>query len=301
MSNRSVRTRRVLRQSIGQVLALVLAAAPSLISLPVTLRAAASAVLVVLTGSALVRVLLAEPRAVRSRASRDLPLSGDPAIRWPLTGVLGAAGLLATVLVLAAVGLPLNERSIGAGVCALGALAVGAAWLLRRDRCGNQAHEGGGQLPMRRLVRTGTSVLAAVAVIGGGFAGALAIQPKESATYTSLTFADISWLTAQDQPVNAGGLVRIPWEMNAFGYQPDVAMTAVTIRIDGAETSGIALDIATPVSSADSVDVLGAVTFRAPIEPGRHLVDVIVHPYTRDSLQEREQVMISGFLKVIQT
>lgn len=293
----------------------ILAAAVAATVNPVSrmFHVAALAALVIVPGVATVDVLLSE-RGCLHRSKRDRfrhslrPLLEDRAIRLPLAVVLGAVGLLTVSLALNAAGIPISSTSVAIGAAALGTLLVVVRLAIRvaapvnsrssatADGEHRRDHRG-----FRPTLRRTALVGAAATMIVGAVTGAVALQVKPPEAYTTLTFLDAGWLTAPEQPVQAGLPVRINWEMRSFGYVPETQLTAVEVRVDGSAIEGTALDIGTPAlaTAAGQPTVLdGAVTFPAPTEPGRHLVQVSVYPYAHDGLSEREPVMLTGFIEV---
>jgi hypothetical protein len=292
---------------------LAAAAATAFHQISPVLHVVALAALVIIPGAAAVDLLLSEPGCPldpeRERPPSSLrPLLEDRAIRLPLAVTLGAVGLLAVALALDAAGVPIRSTSVVAGTAALGALLILVRLAITIGTQRNSASSvigdaciGAGASRIRPTLRIAAAVGAAAAMIVGAVAGAVALQARVPETYTTLTFLDASWLAAQVQPVQAGRPVRINWEMRSFGYLPEAQLTAVEVRMDGSAVEGTALDIGVPTlpTAPDQPTVLdGSVTFPAPTEPGRHLVQVSVYPYAHDGLSEREPVTLTGFLEV---
>lgn len=313
MQSPSYRGRRPARSAVVSVAVLAAATATAFTPLPLALNVAALAALVIIPGAAAVDVLLSEGCGVlhpgRGRSPRSLrPLLEDRAIRLPLAVVLGAVGMLAVALALNAAGMPIRSTSVAAGTAALGALLIVARLVItvgtRHNSpspviAGDDVRTGTG--PIRPTLRAIAAVGASAAVIVGAVAGAVALQPKVPEAYTTLTFLDANWLSAPEQPVQAGLPVRINWEMRSFGYLPDAQLTAAEVQVDGSAVEDTAVDIGAPTlaTAPGQPTVLdGSVTFPAPAEPGRHLVQVSVYPYAHQGLSEREPVMLTGFLEV---
>ncbi|WP_418004904.1 hypothetical protein ACNO8X_08275 [Mycobacterium sp. PDNC021] len=286
---------------LAQVSALAAAAVAVVATAPVPLRVLALAALVLIPGTAAVHLLFSSPGGSPRAERRPRAPLADPAIRLPLTVVFGVVELLAVVLVVNVAGLTIDGRSVALGTALLGAVLVVTVAAVA-DRTTDMTS--GVSLFRARLPALGqktAAAMAAVIVLGGGLAGAIALQPKNTETYTTLTFLDPSWLSAAEQSATAGAPVRINWELRAFGYRPDARTIGVTVRIDGVDNPDLALDIRLLTDAAgtgQSTDFYGAVTFPAPVAPGRHLVQLLVQPYPRESFAARDPVMLTGFLRV---
>lgn len=251
---------------------------------PRVITLAALAVLTLVPGYALIRLVLGE--------TSPRPLLADAAIRLPLTVVFGVVTLLAVTFILDIAGVPIRTTTVAVGVALSGAALVLGAAMRRLPRYGPSP---------RALTRPFLGAVAAASVLAAAVAAAIWLQPKNNESFTTITFADESWLTQPNQPVAAAAPVRINWIMRSFGYLPDPEATGVEVMIDGSPLTSIGLDFDEPTVPAgpdQPAQMGGAVTFAAPATPGEHLVSVTVYPRAVNALEERQPVMLTGRLKV---
>lgn len=280
--SRSVRAR--VEVAAAQLSALTLAAGAATLHTPLSVRLVCLAILALIPGSALTRLLLGE--------SRHRPLLADPAIRLPLTVIFGGITLLAVVFALNTAGVPLRTAPVAVGTALLGAVLVLCQAVRRLPRFGP------GVAALRTPVLACT---AAATVIAAAVAGAIAMQPTPADNYTTLTFADPSWLSDQTQAVVAETPVRINWILRSFGYVPDPETTAIEVRVDGRQSTSIAIDMGVPSAPTgpdQAVELGGAVTLPAPATPGRYRVSLAVYPHALTALGERAPVTLTAWLEV---
>lgn len=283
-TQRPVRSRRrAAWTALAQLALLGIAAAATLQPAPIAVHLVCLAALTLIPGSALTHLLLGE--------SGTRPLLADPAIRLPLTAVFGAVTLLAVMLTLHAAGAPIRTTSVAVGAAALGVVLV-----LGRTARRLPAYGPGPIALLRPMI----GLLVAAVVLTAAIAGAIALQVHPKETYTTLTFAEQSWLADQSQPEVAGAPVRINWKLRAFGYIPDPQATSVELRLDGSPMTDIAVDIGVPtIPGPDQISELdGAVSFLAPAKLGTHRVSVSVYPRAVDGIGDRQPVMLTAWLEV---
>jgi hypothetical protein len=202
----------------------------------------------------------------------------DPAVRLPLSVVLGVALALLAALGVHLAGIPITATSLAVGVAALGLAATVAALVVRR-RTGDARPPAGAVV----TVRAGAAVLAASAVLAGAVGIAVAVQPAPRDRYTALSFLDPQQFTG---PVAAapGRDVRLNWALDAYGAQLSPALTRLQLDVDGQPVDDVAVDLS-PLTTMDGADstLTGGVTFSAPQRPGRHVVTLTVLPAAEDS------------------
>lgn len=276
--------RRTAWITLARLVLLALAAAVTLAPAQPAVHLGCLAVLTLIPGSALAHLLLGE--------SGTKALLADPATRLPLTVVFGAVTLAAAVFALNTAGVPITTTSVATAAALLGAVLVVGQAVRRLPAYGPGA---------TALLRPAMGVILATIVLAGAIGGAIALQIHDKETYTTLTFADQSWLAEPSQPETAGAPVRINWNLRAFGYVPDSQATSLELELDGSPVTDIAVDIGVPSvpSGADQPSELsGSVRFLAPSIPGTHRVSVSVYPRAVGAVGEREPVMLTGWLEV---
>jgi len=274
-----------MRVAVLQLVLLALAvAAVTLFSSPWPVQLISLAVLALIPGSALTHLLLAE--------TRPRPLLADPAIRLPLAVVFGAVTLLALTFGLNIAGVPIKTTSVAVGAAVLAcALVLGQA-VRRSPRYGPG---------LASLGRPTAAAVTAAAAIATAVACAIALQPKTTETYSTLTFVDHSWLVDPSQPAVADSAVRVNWMLRTFGYTPNPSATSAELSLDGNPTAKIAVDIGTPAlptGPGQPTELGGAVTFAAPSSPGIYRLSISVHPSPVGGLGGREPVTLTGWLNV---
>ncbi|GAA2554929.1 hypothetical protein [Mycolicibacterium diernhoferi] len=261
------------------------------VSLTVTVSAcppvvglACLAILVLITGSALTQLLLGE--------SRRRPMLADPLVRLPLTVVFGTVSLLAVVLALHFGGVRIGTTGVTAGTAAMGAALVIGQGMRRLPRFGPRPAE---------LIRPALASSAAAAVLAVAVVAAIALQPKAAESYTTLTFADQSWLSEASQRAVAAEPVTVGWILRSFGYLPDPALTAVEVALDGGPLTAVAVvlgDFSAAAQPGDPIEISGSVTFAAPDSAGLHRVSISVYPHSKGALHERLPVTLTGWIEV---
>jgi hypothetical protein len=268
-----------LKRAINPMLSWVAVAAASLASFaavalqaPVGLRLVASAVLLLVPGVGLVRLLL----------PRNVDRGSDAALVVPLSLLLGVLAWLGAVMALNACGVSLDPTTIaltltGAGV-AFAALAI--------------ARGGGVPRPvasMRGMIsrhhRNAIAVVTTGLLVGGATAVAVELIPTSTSPYTTIGFVDNTPFGDRAPVAVAGSMVRLNWVVRGFGYELSPALTSVRLAIDGVPTGDVAVDVSadtTPDVEEAAATISGAVTFPAPTEIGKHTVQLFVLPTARD-------------------
>lgn len=284
-----------LKRAINPVLIWVAVAATSLaafaavaLDAPVGLRFIASAVLLLVPGVGLMRLLL----------SRDEDRGSDGALAIPLSLVLGVLVWLGAAMALNGFGIPLAPATMALTVTGAGLAVAGAAI----------ARGGGVPRPlasMRDAVsrhhRSAVAVVVTGALLCGATTLAVALIPTPSAPYTTVGFVDDKPFGDGAPAVTAGSMVRLNWVVRGFGCQLSPALTSVRLAVDGVPVNDVAVDVSpdttTDVAEA-SGELSGAVTFPAPAEVGKHTVELAVLPTAQDGTDVPMPGYISTSLEV---
>ncbi|MBB5163307.1 hypothetical protein [Mycobacterium sp. AZCC_0083] len=269
--------------SIAALLAQSVAVVVVALESPAALRIPAMIVLLLIPGAALVR-LLTGPAA---------GASADRAVRLPLSVLLGILLWLAVALLLDAFGIALRPPTL-----ALGAGITGLALLVLAGVARRPARQS--STPQAVAARTTKTLRSAVAVAGAALVivaaacGAAMMLGKPVERYTTLGFVDSKPFTGEIPAITQGQTVRLNWVLRGVGCIPSSALTSVRLTVDGDAVGDIAVDID---GDADQT-LTGAVTFTAPIEPGRHTVELAVLPAAGDGTPLPEPGYVSTFLEV---
>lgn len=273
---------------ISVVAASLLALAAVVYEAPVGIRLIAAAVLLLVPGVALMRLLLPR-KEVRGT---------DPALVIPLSMLLGVLAWLGVVLLLNGFGVRLSPTTMAATLTAFGLLLAG--WTIKRAGLVEP-----GVAPVRRALtrraRTAAAVLTAAALLTGAAGLAVAVIPTPSAPYTTLGFVDDKPFGAGTPVVAAGSTVRLNWVVRGFGCVLSAALTSVRLAIDGVPVGDVAVDVspvATPDVDGSSGSISGAVTFAAPTDTGKHTVELFVLPTAADGIDLPAPGYISTLLEV---
>jgi len=284
-----------LKRAINPALIWVAVAATSLaafaavaLDAPVGLRLIASAVLLLVPGVGLMRLLL----------PRDEDRGSDGALAIPLSLVLGVLVWLGAAMALNGFGIPLAPATIALTVTGAGLVVAGAA--IAR----------GGSIPrplasMRDAVsrhhRSAVAVVATSVLLCGATAVAVALIPTPAPPYTTVGFVDDKPFGDGAPVVTAGSMVRLNWVVRGFGCQLSPALTSVRLAVDGVPVSDVAVDVSSDTSTdvAEASGALsGAVTFPAPAEVGTHTVELTVLPTAQDGTDVPMPGFISTNLEV---
>lgn len=247
---------------VGVVIASVAAFAAVALHAPVGVRLIASAVLLIVPGIGLARLLL--PRK-ESRGS-------DGALVIPLAIVLGMLVWLGVAMGLNAFGVKLGSTAIALTLTGVGLVLAGLA--IRRPLALRGA-------PAVGRYRTAAAVVTAAALLTGATAAAIALIPTPTAPYTTVAFVDDAPFGDRAPAAAAGSTVRLEWVVRGYGAMLSPAQTSVRLAVDGVPISDVAVDMS-PDTTAASASISGAVTFAAPVVPGRHTVDLFVQPTAQD-------------------
>lgn len=252
--------------SVGVVIASVAAFAAVALQAPVGLRVIASAVLLIVPGIGLARLLV--PR----RESRG----SDGALVIPLSIVLGVLVWLGAAMALHALGLKLGTTAIALTLTGVGLVLAGLAIrpgvrrpVASRDASGVSRY------------RTVAAVVTTAALLTGATAAAIALIPTQTTPYTTVAFTDDTPFGDRAPTAAAGSTVRLEWVVRGFGRMLSPAQTSVHLAVDGVPISDVAVDMSPDTADA-SASISGAVTFSAPVVPGRHTVDLFVQPIAQD-------------------
>ena len=248
------------------------AAAAVVLDAPIGLRLIASAVLLLVPGIGLAQLLL--PRGdVRG---------SDGAIAIPLSMLLGVLSWLGAAMALNAFGVALRPATITLTLTGVGLIVAALAI----------ARSASGQSPLTtvrtrvsRHYRTAAAVVATGALLGGATALAVDLIPTPTASYTTIGFVDDSPFGASAPAATAGSMVRLNWVVRGFGHELSPTLTSVRLDVDGVPVDDVAVDVSpdtTPDTKDASSTISGAVTFSAPMQQGRHTVNLFVAPTTRD-------------------
>lgn len=129
--------------------------------------------------------------------------------------------------------------------------------------------------------RTAAAVVTTAALLTGATAAAIALIPTPTAPYTTVAFTDDTPFGDRVPVAAAGSTVRLEWVVRGFGQHLSPALTSVRLAVDGVPISDVAVDMSPDTTDA-SASISGAVTFPAPVVPGRHIVDLFVQPTAQD-------------------
>jgi hypothetical protein len=140
------------------------------------------------------------------------------------------------------------------------------------------------------------AVAGAALVMVAATCGAVMMVGKPVERYTTLGLLDSKPFTGEVPAITQGQTVRVNWVLRGVGCVPSPALTSVRLTVDGNAMDDIAVDID---GDAD-LTLTGAVTFTAPIEPGRHTVELAVLPAAGDGTPLPEPGYVSTFLEVQQ-
>ncbi|TQR86300.1 hypothetical protein D8S82_12000 [Mycobacterium hodleri] len=251
---------------VGVAIATVAAFAAVALQAPVGVRIVASAVLVIAPGIGLARLLLPR-REIRG---------SDGALVIPLSIVLGMLVWLGAAMGLHAFGVKLGPTAIALTLTGVGLILAGLA-----IRSGVRRPEAVREAPAVGRYRTAAAVVTTAALLTGATAAAIALIPTPTAPYTTVAFTDDTPFGDRVPVAAAGSTVRLEWVVRGFGQHLSPALTSVRLAVDGVPISDVAVDMSPDTTDA-SASISGAVTFPAPVVPGRHIVDLFVQPTAQD-------------------
>jgi len=251
---------------VGVAIATVAAFAAVVLQAPVGVRLVASAVLVIVPGIGLARLLL----------PRNETRGVDGALVIPLSIVLGILVWLGAAMGLHAFGVKLGPTAIALTLSGVGLILAGLAM-----RSGARRPVAVRGAPVSSRCRTAAAVVTTAALLTGATAAAIALIPTPTAPYTTVVFTDDTPFGDRVPVAAAGSPVRLEWVVRGFGQNLSPALTSVRLAVDGVPIRDLAVDMS-PDTADESAAISGAVTFPAPVVPGRHTVDLFVQPTAQD-------------------
>jgi hypothetical protein len=253
------------------------------LDMPAALRIPAMVVLLWVPGTALARLLTGNVTSGH----------GDRALRIPLSVLFGILSWLAVALLLNVCGIPLGPRSLALGAGATGLVLVSVAGVQHhpaRDATGPLAVAEG----VTKTLRSGAGVAVTALVVAAATCCAAMMITKPVDRYTMLGFRDSKPFNGEVPNVTRGKAVRLNWVLRGVGCDPSPTLTSVRLTVDGKAVGDIAVDI-----DDDRGEVLtGAVTFTAPITPGRHMVELTALPTADDGTALPAPGYVSTYLEV---
>ncbi|BBZ28535.1 hypothetical protein MMAD_28300 [Mycolicibacterium madagascariense] len=246
---------------------------------PAAVRFPAVAALSFIPGAALVRLFLGDPGGHLR----------DPALRLPLSVLLGLLVWLGAALSLDAIAVPLAPRNLTLAVGAMGLVLITTDGVLRSTN------------PRRTTPRAtwlaatrGAGIGVSVVVLGAAayVASTMTVVPVER--YTTLAFTDSKPYAGEVPLVAPARPVRLNWALRGFGCRPSPTLTSIRLAVDGVATDAVAVD----TTEAPIGTISGAVTFTAPSRPGRYLVELTVVPTAPDGVALPAPGHVSTFVEV---
>lgn len=272
------------------VVAIVIAVIDVHANSPAPLRIFCIPILVLTPGVALTTLLLGAVRPLAYPLEDPAPADrrADPAVRIPLSALLGILVCLFCTLALHILGIQITAThlALGVGVTSV-ILVVGAA--RRRTMIDSGARGPTGRASTNtsrthRALRVLTAAVCSSAVLASAVIAGRAVQPHHDDRFTSLAFVDSKPYAAERHVVAAGTPVRLNWVVRGFGYHFTGGPFSVEVRVDGTPVEDVAVDFG-PVTGPDlpgaTGAMTGAVTFPAPATPGRHSVQVGLSPVSQ--------------------
>jgi hypothetical protein len=262
--------------------AVIAATALALLPSPVVLRAlVVFPVLVLIAGRSAVELMLDNRKPVTSSAEE--PAEPEPILRAVLPVLLGMLSLLAVVLLLAALGIPIDTVGVaaGTGLVALVLLVIARWRTLVSPSAAAEPWSAG------RVVRRVAGPAIAAVVLAGAVAGAVALRPVPVEQYSQLALDEPGVVAGQQLSTKAGTPVALPWTLRGYGSALSDTAPAVHVTVGGAPATGLTTDTGPvrPDAEAGVVDErLGTVSFTAPTTAGRYDVVVTVGPATSGEL-----------------
>jgi hypothetical protein len=271
------------RTSIAAVAASGLAVVVVVLESPVVLRVPALIVLLLIPGAALARLL--------SGDTADSP--GDRAVRSLLSVLLGVLLWLAVALLLVGVRISLTPPNLALGVGATALVLVILAGTRLRPAAGSRTPLAVAAR-VTRTARSAMSVTTTAVVIVAAACCASTMISKPVERYTTLRFVDSLPFAGEVPGVTPGQAVRLNWVLRGVGCVPSPALTSVRLTVDGKAVGDVAVDVGSDTGGT----LTGAVTFTAPIAPGRHTVELAALPAADGGTPLPEPGYISTFLEV---
>jgi hypothetical protein len=269
-----------LKRAVNPVLIWLAVAAVSLaafaavaLEAPVGLRLVASAVLLLVPGIGLVRVLL---------PPRNADGDSDAALVLPLSLLLGVLAWLGAVMALSGFGIDLSPTTIALTLTGAGVVFTGLA-IAQGDGVPRPIASMRGIVS--RHYRDTIAVVATGLLLGGATAVAVELIPTPTSPYTTIGLVDNTPFGDSAPVAAAGSMVRLNWVVRGFGCELSPALTSIRLAIDGVSVGDVAVDVSpdtTPDVEEASASISGAVTFPAPTETGKHTVQLFVLPIARD-------------------
>lgn len=253
---------------------------------PWPIRVLAAPVLVVVPGAALV--------------SNLFPHREDAALRWSLIVVSGLLSWLVVALVVNVAGASVTPSSLAMGVCAVGLLAT-VAGHRRRFHSDTSIRPGGMFTRPRPDTRIAAAVAGSVVVLSSALVVAGWIQPDRREVHTSLVFTDAAPFAEGREVVAAGAPTRLNWALRGYGVDLSASVASLRLTVDGVALDDVAVDVnpsTTPDVANATSTILGAVTFAAPHDLGRHVVALTIVPAAGDGTPAPEPGFISTVLEV---
>lgn len=268
--------------SLPALVALGLAVLVVTLNMPAVVRIPALAILLLVPGSALARLL-----------SGDSTNGAGGAMRTALSILLGILLWLGIALLLNVFGISLQPMHLALGVGVSGLLLAALAGARpRRIEDSSTPHAFSGRVPKR--MRSAASVAIAGVFIAVAAWCATAMVGTPTTRYTTLGFVDNKPFAGEIFTAAPGQAVRLNWVLRGVGCIPSPELTSVRLVIDGKPVGDIAVDI----SSDTSGKLTGAVTFTGPITPGQHEIELVVVPAADDGTPLPSPGYVSTFLEV---
>ena len=301
------RTPSQLMRRLGPVVAVLVAVMVIHANSPAPLRIFCIPILLLTPGVALTTLLLGAVRPLAYPLDGPAPADrrADPAVRIPLSVLLGILVCLFVTLALHILGIRITAThlALGVGVTSV-ILVIGAAlrWtIIDGGAGGNTGQASTDTSRSHRAVRVLAAAVCSAAVLASAVIAGRAVQPHHDDQYTSLAFVDSRPYAAERYVVAAGTLIRLNWVVRGFGYDFTGGPTSVEVRVDGTSIENAAVDLG-PVTGPDIAGATGArtgaVTFTAPAAPGRHSVQLIVSPVSEGGTDLPAPGFLTTFVQV---
>jgi hypothetical protein len=271
---------------LGVAAASLAAFAAVILHAPMGWRLVAAAILLLVPGVGLARLLL----------PRNEVRGIDGALVIPLSVLLGVLSWLGVAMALNAFGVRLSPMTIALTLTVAGLVFTGLA-----IRPGIPRPVAATRTVALRRYRTAAAAVTAAVLLSGATAGAVALIPTPKAPYTTVAFVDNTPFGDRAPLAAPGSMVRLQWIVRGFGRSLSPALTSVRLAIDGVPVSDVAVDInpdTAPDITEASAALSGAVTFSAPVAPGKHTVDLFVQPTAQDGSDVPTPGYVSTSLQV---
>lgn len=180
------------------------------------------------------------------------------------SGIAGLAVLVATALVMYAVGVRIDATHVPIAVGLAGVVLTGLSSGPRAARH-ELAHHGD---PLDWL-----HWAVAAALLIGAASFALAVQKPTPDTWALMSLDKAQVVAADPLTASPGAAVTVRWSLQVHGYRPPSTDVAVVVQV-GADTVKPTRSSATMTRSSDGADVAGSTTVTAPSDPGLYRVQI---------------------------